>query len=798
MTKNNYKPAHIIPFQLYNIKDFVVTEHETFHPHYEQVQYQEYWTTQAERCLAGHWGHDFNSTEGLGGYRWMPGNLYFYVNMSIIKVEGDEGREAVEPPSLRDIEWYIFYALAECDGFSGFELDDEYTCYLPIGKLQGKVRGPKGEKVTELLNKEKIRLERYADVLKKPNGEYKTYITPKEALYRIYDKPMGKPMYHNEAKNLIILSSRGIGKSFSISNGVVQYDFTFGSARTTAEFFAMKNPSVSVVGSVDSSKSASLLSKFAASYEYTRKTIGAFPEEGVNSPFYQPYGGSLTTGKSITNSVKETGGKSTTGTGSEVHHVSYKDNISAGVGERARRMVVEEAGLLSNFEGVHAENSGTQKRDTKIGYTVYIGTGGNIEKIKGIREAFYDPASYECVSFKDVFSNKPSQIGLFVPAYYRSSDYKDENGNTDVLKAFADEMQERNTKEASGSSAYQGHVISYPIVPSEMFLQSKGNLFPTKLAETRLTELETGLWKKLAKPGVLNYVNKENTKVIWHSKPLSECSVVARWGDEKSMDDDELAGTIIVYEHPTEIKPPISHVGYKYLVTYDPIRDEDGGTSLASVVVWKFFDLDNPEEIQFNIVAEWTGRHIGTGGLEKDHEIAFKLASYYTCPIFPEINLKDILRHGRMTDRWFYFLPKPNLAIDAMNFKQKKDYKVGLYISPPMKPDLEKYLNAALHTVVDRKHSIIGDVEDYSEVKMMSQVPSMRFCEEILYYSRDGNFDMISSAMLFGVVNRQRLDEPAIMEQDNEVKAKDQSYLEYMGMGNNSNNKQRVNPAFSY
>lgn len=795
--ERNYKAAELIPFKLYNISDFVIKEHKEYHPLYEQDLYEEYWIEQADRCIRGHWGKDYNSIKKLGGYRWMPGNLYFYINMTVIKIEEEEGRESVASPGLRDIEWFIFYALTECDGFSGFEEDEDYSCYLPLGKLQGKIYDDKGKKIDKLTNQEKIRLKRFDKFLRKPNGEYKEYISPRECLYKTYDRPMGRPMYYNEMKNLVVLSSRGVGKSFSISNGVVQYDFVFGSARTTDEFFAQLKPSVSVVGSFESSKSQALLKKFEDSYEYMRKNIGAFIEEDINSPFYQPYEGSLKTGKNITNGVKEEGGKSITGTGSELWHVSYKDNPNAGVGFRARRMVVEEAGLLSNFTDVHAENSGTQRRETKIGYTVYIGTGGNVEKIQGIRDAFYNPFAYECVSFKDEFSNKPGNIGLFIPAYYRSMDYKDENGNTDIKSAFEDEMQMRDEKRNAGSKAYEGHVISYPIVPSEMFLQSSGNIFPTDLLEDRLTDLETGLWKKLAKPGRLRYINKENTKVIWDPLPLSECSVIKRWGDEKGMTEEELKGTIVVYEHPVQERPQLTHYDYKYLVTYDSIRDEDGGSSLASVMVWKFWDFENPELTQFNLVAEWIGRHVGSGGLEKDHEMAFKLASYYDAPLFPEINLKDVLRHGRMTNRWYYFLPKPQLAIDGMSFKQKKEYQVGLYISPPMKSDLEKYLNEALHVIVARDHRIYENEEMYKEIKMVSKIPSMRFCEELLYYSRDGNYDTVSSAMLFGVVKRQREAQPVMNAKKDEIEKRDKDFMSFLETGENFV-KEYVNPAFSY
>ena len=80
----------------------------------------DYWTDHINKCLQGVWGHEYNEETKEGGYRWMPGNLFFYVNDTIIKMEESESREVICKPKLRDVEWYIFYALTVCDGFSGF------------------------------------------------------------------------------------------------------------------------------------------------------------------------------------------------------------------------------------------------------------------------------------------------------------------------------------------------------------------------------------------------------------------------------------------------------------------------------------------------------------------------------------------------------------------------------------------------------------------------------------------------------------------------------------------------------
>ncbi len=805
--KTKHKPVELLPFKLHNLKDFLIDKFPVIDPYLEEGYYKDYWTDHINKCLQGVWGHDYNEETKEGGYRWMPGNLFFYVNDTIIKMEESESREVICKPKLRDVEWYIFYALTVCDGFSGFELDDTYTSYKPLGKLLGTLKNSDGQSLSPA---EVIELKTIDHLLRKPNGEYKEYVDPLTYLYKTHDKNLGKPHFHNELKNIIILATRSCGKSYSIAGGIITYDFVFGSARTSDDFFSMKFPSTVVVGSAISSKSDELLSKVIPMYEYMRENVGGFKFkntsdfqvidntiENINSPLYQPFTGSLKAGKTLTNLTLDQGGKTVSGTGSKIVHITYKDNISAGVGYRARRMVVEEAGLLDNFTDVHNENEGSQKRGKKSGYTVYIGTGGDMKKIKGIREAFYNPDAYNCFEMSDSFTNKNNQIGLFIPSYYADNRFKDELGNTLIKEAFAEQESERNRAKKGGSKRLSGQMISFPIVPSEMFLQSDANLFPTELIENRLTDLETGEWDNIAKTGKLTYIDKENTKVIWTPLPRSSCTIIKSWNDEKGLTDSQLEGTIVVYEHPVDNRPELTHYNYLYLVTYDPIRDEDGGTSLACVVVWKFWDLENRDNVQFNIVAEWLGRHIGTAGMEKDHEIAFKLCSYYNAPMLPEINLKDILRHGRMTNRWYYFLPKPKLAIDGMEIKQKKEYEAGMYISPGMRPDLEKYVNEALQVVIARDHRIYDNEEMYQEIKMVSRIPSIRFCEELLYYSRDGNYDYVSNAMLFATVKRQREEEPILREKDKEDVDNGSNYLKFLE-GKKMAEYNDNNPAFSY
>lgn len=758
----------ILPFKLYNIKDFINRDHPTLHP--KTPEYADYWTTQARYCIEGKWGNDSNN--GLGGYRYCPGNLYFYVNMTPIKKEGEFGKEIKDYPDLRDIEWKLFYALCVCDGFSGFSEDNEYTCYRPIDKLS---------KGVSLTNYEKHAIEVYKHNLYKKDGTLKKYLDPLEYLYRTFSKPMGKALFMNEAKNLIMLSTRRLGKSYGINAAINLYDFVFNGSTTIDEYLSKSTSSTVVCGSGDSKYTKELLSKFEMAYEHLRTSIGAWKVDGeeINGCFWTPYEGSLASGKYITNKVKIKGGKGYKGAGSKLVHVSYADNPNAGVGFAARRSVIEEAGLLPNFKQVHSENGASQERETKFGYSVYLGTGGNVEKIEEIREAFYDPEAFDCLAFDNDFGGGgEDKIGLFFPSYYRKSAYKDENGNTDIQAAWDDDMAERDKKRKSTSSAYERHVISFPVVPSEMFLNNSGNIFPTDILEDVVSNLESGEWERLVKGiGRLDYIDKANTKVVWKENENPLKTIIKRYRSERKKTASQLTGNIVIYEFPVEDKPEPTYKKPLYLVVYDPVRDEGEGSSLNCIVVFKFWYF-REGYIRFNIVAEWLGRHMFK---EDSHEIAFKLARFYNAMVMPERNNDDIIRFARQTGRYSMLQPKPTLALKGAKIEQKKNYDVGVYISPQMKPILEEYLNELLHVVVDKKEKVTDNGAYVSEeIMMVHELTSLRFCEELLYYARDKNFDYVSCMMLVGLFIRDQFIKPAEVAQDTEEIKKSVEHLNFM------------------
>ena len=181
-----------------NRNNFLFKSHPDYHP--ESINYLKYWKEQKRRIIEGYWGQDTTDTNETGMWRFMPPQLYFYVNMcKILHKDPNAAKTAPRKkiyPNLDDIDWDFFYKYMEARGFSGFKDDENYTCCRDV----------------ELFNKGKIDIIVLPKSTYNSNGKVKEYVPAREYISKLFDKPLGLPLYDNEAKNLALLGPRGSGK----------------------------------------------------------------------------------------------------------------------------------------------------------------------------------------------------------------------------------------------------------------------------------------------------------------------------------------------------------------------------------------------------------------------------------------------------------------------------------------------------------------------------------------------------------------------------------------------------------
>lgn len=165
---------------------------ELIHP--DDPRWIPFWRDMKKKCIEGVWFEDF------GKWRYGRGNLGFehwYCRLpDVDKKQKIHGK--MIKPLIRDLEWHYSYYMLEARGFSGFSEDEEFTSdygIFNIDRSKFAISDP--------------------DYLKyfKPNGEFKEFVSPRENLFRLHDKPVGVPLYGNDAKNVVILGSRGGSKA---------------------------------------------------------------------------------------------------------------------------------------------------------------------------------------------------------------------------------------------------------------------------------------------------------------------------------------------------------------------------------------------------------------------------------------------------------------------------------------------------------------------------------------------------------------------------------------------------------
>lgn len=746
-TVNNQrlKPVRLFP-ELYNIDDFVKQNHPIYHP--DTAQYTKYWEEHERYCLEGKWGLDQDPSTKEGGYRYMPPNLYYYINLCRIADEDDSGNTVGWfPPRLRDVEWILAYAWNAARGFSGFELDEEYTCLRVVDKI---------ERELELDEKEFSRLEHYKKYIYKPNGELKKYVEARKYLHMTHDKPLGRAIYHNQAYNLFVLGSRGFGKSFFAANAVIGHEYNFyGNKYYDEKYLNGGLSGVEIfVGAAISSKSSDLLNKFSKNQEYLKTKVGAWGkgDDFIPGYFFNNNSGSLTPNNSqrpYTHeyTFKDGGTWVEGGTGTKIYHGVYtSENPQAAVGTRPTVMVIEEVGLLNQLLQVHGANETCQIRKSKFGSSLYIGTGGNMEKITESKIVFEDPESYGFLPFEDLFENRTRPIGLFIPSYYVDSDFKDKLGNTKLEQSFSYEMRIREKKgKAANSSSLDEYMMSRPIVPSEMFLTSGANIFPQAKIRERIAELEINdTFNLRASIGHLEWEDTSRKSVTWVEDVSRKMKPIISLNLDSYKSD--MTGAIVIYEHPIENIPKPTHYKSLYKIVYDPVKDDNGGTSLASIIVYKgFSDIMWDGGLQDTIVAEWIGRY---DSVDDIHEICIKLAHYYNAKILPEINIPDFVRYCKKGFYFNFLQPAPTEALSKLMANPSRKYDVGVVMSnnrnSGLKTQAEQLTRQWLLT------SWKSD-ENGKEHTNVDRIYSLRLLYELAAYNKDQNFDHVSALLLLGI-----------------------------------------------
>jgi hypothetical protein len=444
------------------------------------------------------------------------------------------------------------------------------------------------------------------------------------------------------------------------------------------------------------------------------------------------------------------------GTGSKILHETFNENKQAAVGGRYSVLVFEEVGLEERLLTVHGANESTQTLDgVKFGSSLYCGTGGDMDKVIESEIIFRNPEDYSFLAFKDIYEGR-GNIGFFLPAIYSDLKSKDIHGNINKERALKKEMEERESKKkANNSSAYDQHIMSKPLKPSEMFLSKTGNKFPvTMLREQQATNDRYSFKKHLRTLGTL----VEDKDVIYgvRFKPDFSLRPIDRFPhDTKS----NLESAWEFYEHPPTgfIAPNL------YKIVYDPIKDENGGSSLAAIYVYK---SNNSIDANGNeIVAWWVGRYDKPDDIHHQCVLASK---YFNAQVMFENNIIDFKNYCLRTGNYHILASTPRQVVERAIKDPTFKYDVGIPMTTPLK---QYALRLAQQWLLESKKTYIEELSDGTTREMternLNTIKDDLLLEELIQYNDKGNFDRVSSFLLLMIWLEQ--DKEVVIQESEEI-----------------------------
>ena len=258
--------------------------HEIIDYHPLSINYKKYWREIKKRCMEGYW-HDG---------KWMPGPLYWYVNLCKIRLNKTEysTTKVLAKPFLRDLEWEKAFVFMEARGFSGFKDDNDITCCIEVHLYnEEKKQNPK-----TTIEDFKIPLDCFNS-----KNELKRFENPRQYLRKTHTKNLGKPLFYNNAWNVIDIECRGGGKSFWGANGLASHTYHMDGMYDYDDFVQLRQdgtPAVVevMVGAIDQKYTVDLLDKVALGSENLAgdRYLG---ENYYRCPLYKRHTGSWFSGE---------------------------------------------------------------------------------------------------------------------------------------------------------------------------------------------------------------------------------------------------------------------------------------------------------------------------------------------------------------------------------------------------------------------------------------------------------------------------------------------------------------------
>lgn len=326
------------------------------------------------------------------------------------------------------------------------------------------------------------------------------------------------------------------------------------------------------------------------------------------------------------------------GTKNSVIGITSKDDESKLRGSRGVLYLLEEAGSFPRLLNLYQVLRPSVEDGKKVFGLIYgYGTSGDSESdFSSMQELMYNPDGYNIKGVENVYDKEGQgrkKFTYFYPGYLNRADCYDEDGNSDVIKAILEILNDRYTVKYNSTdiNAITKRIAEIPITPQEAIQRSRGNIFPITELTARLNDIDNN-------PNFYDDVYVGNLVMNSNGKVEFSINTIDKPIRNFPTKDNKVIGALEIYEMPQEIHGKIPNE--RYIVSLDNYENDESNTmSLGSLLV---LDLWTDR-----IVAEYTGRPQFVDDL---NELTRKVCLFYNAKVLYENNKKNTFAYFSKTN----------------------------------------------------------------------------------------------------------------------------------------------------
>lgn len=420
---------------------------------------------------------------------------------------------------------------------------------------------------------------------------------------------------------------------------------------------------------------------------------------------------------------------------SSIIGVTLKNAAGKARGKRGKLILWEEAGIFPNILiSWRIAQKSLEDGNRVFGMMVAFGTGGEKgANFEGLQALFYKPHAYRVYAIENVFDRniKGQVCGFFHPEYLNRADCYDKDGNSDVIKALEEVIENRLLIKysATDSDDIAQAKAEEPITPQEAIMSTESSVFPVDELKNRLAEVVPTL-ETFTAP---HYIGD----LVWSGydsaefKPKFDKTPIREW-PVKRLDTE---GAIEIFEQPKLIDGK-AHRG-RYIGGADTV-DDDYGTSYFYIGILDLFTD--------SIVAEWFGRYRKASS---NFDLALKLAVYYNAEINYENKLKGMYSYFYKKGKIHYLADTPEILQDNDYIAKKEAYGNKKKGTPPT-PAINAWGRRLQADWMLTYNSYYDDLN-------FKHIRSIGYMREAVSWNPDANFDRISGGNMLFIFREEKL-----------------------------------------